>query len=98
MFTAVAMAVVNETEVVEIRKDTDELVAVLINQREVDFTSTQRELRGESSPLSNNFKSLILFKFILVIMRFIVVVVSFVAIFVSAFPSETFLCLFENSF
>ena len=59
MFTAVAMSVVNETEVVEIRKDTDELVAVLINQREVDFTSTQRELRGECSPLSNIFKSLI---------------------------------------
>ncbi|XP_076436246.1 sushi domain-containing protein 2-like [Babylonia areolata] len=46
LFTAVAMSVVNETDVVEIRKDSEELVAVLVNQQEVEITSTQTQLRG----------------------------------------------------
>ena len=52
LFTAVAMSVVNETDVLEIRKDDEESVIVLINQQEVDLTSTQSELRGKCFPFS----------------------------------------------
>ncbi|XP_070175802.1 sushi domain-containing protein 2-like [Littorina saxatilis] len=46
VFTAVAMSVVNETDVVEIRQTNNGGVAVLINQTQVDFTDTQMERRG----------------------------------------------------
>lgn len=47
VFTAVAMQVENETNLVEIKKGNSESIAVvLVNKVEVDLTSTQEELRG----------------------------------------------------
>ncbi|XP_025111782.1 sushi domain-containing protein 2-like isoform X2 [Pomacea canaliculata] len=46
VFTAVAMAVDNETDVVEIRKDQEDFVLVRVNRQEVDITDPRTEFRG----------------------------------------------------
>lgn len=46
LFTAVAMSVVNETQVVEIRKEDEGTYAVLVDQQEQDLTSSPTAFRG----------------------------------------------------